>query len=165
VDSIRKSLGALFAVLGAYYCALCGFTLLRLPRVTEQWIQQSGDPDFHYDYGLFMMLAALGAAFVGLLGWRTVVQGVATARGRRASWLGLAISAVPLHWFWFLHRTIAAGLLDRQGHIAAQRNAAIQFGTVCIGYLLLWLITRRSNPDQPVYIGLQPTARSLTRAW
>jgi uncharacterized membrane protein len=147
MDLIRKSLGALFAALGVYYCALGSFTLLRLPTVTTQWIQQSGDPDFHYDYSLFMMLTALGAAFVALLGWRTVVQGVATARGRRASWLGLAISAVPLHWFWFLHRTIAAGLLDHQGHITAQRNAAIQFGSVCTGYLLLWLLMRRRRGE------------------
>ena len=64
---IRKMLGALFAVLGTYYCALAGFTLLRLPSVTRQWIEQSGDPDFHYDYSLFMMLTALGAALVALL--------------------------------------------------------------------------------------------------
>jgi hypothetical protein len=155
---IRKALGVLFAALGAYYCALGGFVLLRLPSVTSRWIQQSGDPDFHYDYGLFMTLTALGAIFVALLGWWTVVQGVATARGRRASWLGLAISALPLHWFWFLHRTIGAGLLDRPGQIAVQQSAAIQFGSVCLGYLLLWLLTRRPDPDPSAHISLQSTA-------
>ena len=156
---IRKTLGALFAVLGTSYCALAGFTLLRLPSVTRQWIEQSGDPDFHYDYSLFMMLTALGAAFVALLGWRTIVQGVATARGRRASWLGLAISAVPLHWFWFLHRTIGAGLLDHQDKIAVQRRAAVQFGSVCLGYLLLWLLVRRPDHHRPVHTAVPQTTQ------
>jgi len=159
VDSIRKTFGALFAALGAYYCALGVFTLLRLPTVTSRWIQQSGDPDFHYDYSFFLMLTALGAVLVALLGWRTVVQGVATARGRRASWLALAISALPLHWFWFLHRTIDAGLLDRQGQIAAQQIAAIQLGTVCISYLALWLLMRRPHSHQPADLALLRTAR------
>jgi hypothetical protein len=159
VDWIRKSLGALFAALGVYYCALGGFTLLRLPAVTTQWIQQSGDPDFHYDYGFFMMLTALGAASVAVLGWRTVVQGVATARGRRASWLALAISALPLHSVWFLHRTIGAGLLDRPDQIVVQESAAIQFASVCVGYVLMLLLTRRPNLHQRTRARLQQTAR------
>ena len=159
MDWIRKTLAGLFAVLGTYYCALAGFTLLRLPSVTRQWIEQSGDPDFHYDYSPFMMLTALGAALVALLGWRTIVQGVATVRGRRASWLGVAIAAVPLHWLWFLHRTIGAGLLDRQDQIAVQRSAAIQFGSVCLGYLLMWLLVRRPDPHRPVHTAVPQTTQ------
>jgi hypothetical protein len=159
VDWIRKSSGALFAVLGTYYFALGGFTLLRLPSVASRWIEQSGDPDFHYDYSLFMMLTGLGAAFVALLGWRTLVQGVATARGRHASWLGMAIAAVALHWFWFLYRTIGAGFLDRQDQITVQRSAAIQFGSVCLGYLLMWLLTRRPDSDRQTHIAVPQTTQ------
>ena len=158
MDRIRKAMGALFTVLGAYYCALGIFTLARLPRITRQWIELSGDPDFKYDYGLFMMLSALGATSIALLGWQTVVKGLPTARGRQVSWLGPAIAALPLHWFWFLYRIIAAGVLNRQSQIVAQRNAAIQFGIVCVGYLLLWLINRRPSPNGRVNIGLQPAA-------
>lgn len=158
MDRIRKALGALFTALGAYYCALGILTLAQLPGVTRQWIERSGDPDFKYDYGLFMMLSALGATSIAVLGWRTVVKGLATARGRQVSWLGPAIAALPLHWFWFLYRIIGAGVLDRQGQIVAQRNAAIQFGIVSVGYVLLWLINRRPSPDGPANIGLQPTA-------
>lgn len=145
MDRTRKVLGALFTVLGAYYCALGVLTLVRLPDVTKQWIERSGDPDFTYDYGLFMMLSGVGATLIAVLGWRTVVQGVATGRGRHASWLGPAIGALPLHWFWFLYRVIGSGTLDRQNRVLAQRNTAIQFGIVCIGYLLLWLMNRRPN--------------------
>ena len=158
MDRIRRALGALFTLLGSYYCALGIFTLVRLPRVTRQWIELSGDPDFKYDYLLFMMLSALGATSIAVLGWRTVVKGLATARGRQVSWLGPAIAALPLHWFWFLYRTIGAGVLDREGQIVTQRNAAIQFGIVCAGYLLLWLINRRPSPKGRANIGLQRTA-------
>ena len=149
VTWIRRALGAVFTVLGVYYCALAGLVLVRLPSVTQRWIEQSGDPDFKYDYGSFMMLTALGATFVAVLGWRTAVKGVATAGGRHPSWLGLAVAAVPLHWFWFLHRIIGFGLLDREGRIMAQRNTAIQFGCVCIGYLLLWLMSRPHGDAVP----------------
>ena len=145
MDRTRKVLGAVFAVVGAYYGALGVFTLVRLPGVTTRWIQQSGDPEFKYDYDTFMMLSALGAVSITALGCGTVVKGIAAARGRYASWLGPAIAALPLHWFWFLYRTIGAGLLDRQGQIAVQLEAAIQFGAVCIAYFVLWLITPR--PD------------------
>jgi len=158
VDRIRKALGALFTALGAYYCGLGIVTLAQLPAVTRQWIERSGDPDFKYDYGLFMMLSAFGATSIAALGWRTVVKGLATARGRQVSWLGPAVAALPLHLFWFLYRKIGAGVLDDQGRIIAQRNAAIQFGIVCAGYLLLWLINRRPSPNRPANIGLQPTA-------
>lgn len=137
----KKALGALFTVLGTYYCGLGIFTLARLPSVTRQWIDRSGDPDFKYDYGFFMMLSALGATSIALLGWWTVRKGLATTRLRQVSWLGPAIAALLLHWFWFLYRIIGAGLLDRQGQIAVQRNAAIQFSIVCIGVL------HYSSPD------------------
>lgn len=154
---IRKALGAVFAVLGAYYCFLGVFILARLPDVTRRWIEQSGDPDFRGDYGPFMMLGALGATSIGALGWRTLVKGVATARGQHVSWLGPAIAAMPLHWLWFLHRIIGAGVLGRDGRMAAQRSAAIQFGITCIGYVLLWVITRRPSRSRPAHIGLHST--------
>ncbi len=147
MDRIRKALGALFAVLGVYYCALGVFTLARLPVVTRQWVERSGDPEFKYDYGLFLMFSALGAASIAALGCRTVVKGLATARSRHVSWLGPAIAALPLHWFWFLYRSIGGGVLDREGQMAAQRSTAIQFGIVCIGYIVLWLINRRPRPN------------------
>jgi hypothetical protein len=147
-----------FAVLGAYYCVLAVFLLASLPEVTRQWIERSGDPDFKYDSSLFMMLGGLGAASIGALGWRTVVKGVATARGRHATWLGPTLAAWPLHWFWFLHRIIGAGVPDRAGQIVVQRHAAIQFGSVCIGYVVLWVITRRPSSSGPPNIRLQPTA-------
>jgi len=134
VDRIRKALAAVFAVVGAYYCVLGVFTLARLPDVTRQWIAQSGDPEVKYDYGLFMMLGGIGATSIAVLGWRTVVKGLATARGRHASWLGPAVAALPLHWFWFLHRVMGAG------------------------YVVLWVITRRPSSSGPANIRLQPAA-------
>lgn len=151
MDGIRRVLGALFAGIGLYYCALAVWTLVRLPAVTRSWIDRSGDPDFIHDYETFLVLSALGAVAIAALGWLTVVRGVATALGRRVSWLGPALAALPLHWFWFIDRGIGAGALDRQ---ATQRAAAIQFGTVCAGYLLLWFIqssvdSRRAAPVGP----------------
>ena len=158
MDRIRKALAAVFAVVGAYYCVLGVFTLARLPDVTRQWIAQSGDPEVKYDYGLFMMLGGIGATSIAVLGWRTVVKGLATARGRHASWLGPAVAALPLHWFWFLHRVMGAGVSGREGQLVVQRNAAIQFGSVCIGYVVLWVITRRPSSSGPANIRLQPAA-------
>jgi hypothetical protein len=155
---MRKALGALFTVLGAYYCALGVFTLVWLPDVTRRWIERSGDPEFEYDYGVFMLLSGVGATLIAVLGWRTGAKGVATARGRHASWLGPAIAALPLHWFWFLYRVIGSGMLDRHDRIVAQRNTAIQFAIVCVGYLLLWLVNRRPNRSGPANIALHPTA-------
>lgn len=149
MDWTRRALGSIFTLLGAYYCLLGVLTLVRVPDVTRRWIEQSGDPDFKYDYGLFMMLSGLGATLIAVLGWRTVVKGMTTARGLRASWLGLAIAAIPLHWFWFLYRIIGAGILDRHGQTMVQRTAAIQFGTACIGYIVLGVIGRRSNRSGP----------------
>jgi hypothetical protein len=142
---MRKTLGGLYTVLGLYYCVLGVLKLMRLPGVTREWIERSGDPDFQYDYGLFMMLSGVGATLIAVLGWRTVVKGVATAAGRQESWLGPAIAALPLHWFWFLYRVIDGGMLDPHVRAVAQRNTAIQFGTVCLGYLLLWLSNRNRN--------------------
>jgi|SRR5215471_1704192 len=146
---IKKILGALFAVVGAYYCAVGVLTLTRVSDVTTQWVRQSGDPDFKYDYGTFLALSAFGAVSIAVLGSFTVVKGVATARGRQASWLGPAIAALPLHGVWFLYRSIGAGLLSRHDQIVVQRDTAIQFGAVCIGYVALWLITRRPNRRDP----------------
>jgi hypothetical protein len=156
---MRKTLGALFTVLGAYYCGLGAVVLMRLPDLTRRWIERSGDPDFKYDYGLFMLLSGVGGSLIALLGWRTIVKGIETAGGRPVSWLGPAIAALPLHWFWFLYRVIGSGMLDRQDQAVAQRNTAIQFGIVCAGYLLLWLISRRSNRNGPPDIGLPQTNR------
>jgi hypothetical protein len=146
----------LFTVLGAYYCALGVLTLVRLPDVTRQWIERSGDPDFKYDYDLFMALSGVGATLIAVLGWRTVVKGVATARGQHPSWLGPAIAALLLHWFWFLYRVMGSGMLDRQDRFIAQRSTAIQFGIVCAGYALLWLLNRRPNRNEPANIALHP---------
>jgi len=158
VNWIRKALGALFAVVGVYYSALGVFILVRLPGVTREWIERSGDPDFQYDYRLFMLLGAVGATSIAVLGWRTVMKGLATARGQYAAWLGPTVAALPLHWLWFLHRIIGAGVLNREGQLVARRNAAIQFGIVCIGYVVLWAISRRPNSNGPANLGLQPTA-------
>ena len=163
MDRIRRALGALFTVLGAYYCALGALILVQLPDVTRRWVEQSGDPDFKYDYGMFIVLSGAGAALIAVLGWRPVVNGAATARGLQTSWLLVAIAAVPLHWFWFLYRIIGAGILDRQGQIMVQRNAAIQFGATCIGYLVLWLTSRRPSRSGPANIGLQPTGAGAMR--
>jgi hypothetical protein len=59
------------------------------------------------------------------------------------SWLGPTIAAWPLHWFWFLNRIIGAGVLDREGQIVALRNAAMQFGIVSVGHVVLWVIVGR----------------------
>jgi hypothetical protein len=101
-EQTRKGLGALFAVLGAYYCVLGGAVLVQLPSVTSRWIERSGDRDFRLDSDLFLKLSGVGAALILLLGWRTVVKGLATARGRCPSWLWLAMSSLPLHVVWWM---------------------------------------------------------------
>jgi hypothetical protein len=88
------------------------------------------------------------------LGWRTFVKGMATARGRSASWLGPALATVPLHSFWLLYRIIGSGTLDRQNQVAARRDWAIQFSIVCVGYLLLWIMTRRPSRQGPANTAL-----------
>ena len=150
MEGIRKIAGALFAVVGAYYCALGGVTLARVSEVTAHWVRQSGDPEFRYDYDTFVAISAFGAASIALLGAVTVVKGIATARGRQASWLGPAVAALPLHWIWLLYRTIGTGILARHDQIVVQRNAAIQFGAVCAGYFALWILTRRPNRSRPM---------------
>jgi hypothetical protein len=158
MEPMRKALAALFTVLGAYYCALGVLTLVRLPGVTRRWIELSGDPDFKYDYGTFVMLSGVGATLIAVLGWRTFVKGMATARGRSTSWLGPALATVPLHSFWLLYRIIGSGTLDRQSQVATLRTSAIQFGIVCVGYFLLWVMSHRPNRQEPADIALHPAA-------
>jgi hypothetical protein len=159
MGTIRKALGGLLSLLGVYYCVVSVRTLLRLPNITERWIQLSGDPDFKYDYGMFLTWIGTGAVLVGVLGFRTAVKGVAAAQGRGDSWLWLAISALSLHWFWFLYRTIGTGLLGREAQAIAQRENAIRFGTICTAYLLMWIIMRgRQAASRSANNRLQPTA-------
>jgi multisubunit Na+/H+ antiporter MnhG subunit len=162
VDIIRKILGGLFAMLGSYYCVLGVLTLVRLPSVTARWILRSGDPDFKYDDGMFMLWIAVGAVLVGVFGYRTAIKGVATARGGRDSWLALAIGAPLLHWFWFLYRTVGNGVLDRAAQASAQRTNGLRFGTICIAYLAMWIVTRSPTAEVgPANDRMQPTALGL----
>jgi len=161
MGSIRRTLGTLFAILGAFYGILSALTLLRLSTVTDRWIQLSGDPDFNYDRGMFMMWIGVGAVLVGALGFGTAAKGLAAARGDRNSWLGLAIGSLVLHWFWFLYRTIGTGLLDRGAQAIARRDNVIRFGGICAAYFVMWIITRqRQMADRPANIGLERTARN-----
>lgn len=159
-EQTRKTLGALFAVLGAYYCVIGGVVLVQLPSVTSRWIERSGDRDFRLDYDLFLKLSGIGAALILLFGWRTVVKGVATARGERPSWLWLAMLSVPLHAGWWMYRVVGSGSLGREGVAAERVDSGIQFGLVCGGYLLLWVMNRRSVRSGPANMALRPTAAS-----
>lgn len=143
MENVRKALGALLMLLGAYYCMLAVVTLATLPRVTATWIQRSGDPDFKYDAGLFTTLLATGAVLVLAFGLRTTFKGAREARGHSESWLGLAIGAFPLHWVWFLYRVIGDGILGREAQAAAARNNALWFGVVCLAYVAMGVLTRR----------------------
>ena len=157
MEAIRKTLGGLFAILGAYYCILSLQTLTGLPSVTARWVQRSGDPDFKYDYGIFMMWIAVGAILVGAFGCRTVIKGIMAVRGRRESWLDLAVTAPLLHWFWFLHRTIGNGVLDRGAQEIAMRSNAIWFGAVCLAYVAIAIIMRFGDSPTRTATGIQPT--------
>lgn len=145
MDIVRRTLGTLFAILGTYYCILSVITLARLPRATADWIARSGDPDFKYDYRLFMILIAAGSVFAGAFGGRTAVKGFRAARGHRESWLGLALGAPLLHWCWFLFRRIGTGVLDRAAQEAAMRNNAVWFGAICLAYAVMWMVMRRGR--------------------
>jgi hypothetical protein len=158
MDAIRKTLGALFAILGAYYCVLSVLTLATLPGVTAQWIQRSGDPDFKYDYRTFMVWIAVGTVLVGAFGCRTTIKGIMAARGRRESWLALAIGAPLLHWFWFLYRTIGTGVLDREARALAIRNNGVWFGSICVAYLAMWIVMRRGASARRLTNRMHPTA-------
>ena len=154
LEQTRRALGGLFALLGVYYCALGATVLLDLGDVTRAWIVRSGDADFRLDYDLFVRLSATGAGLIVLLGWRTAVLGVATARGRVRSWSWLAVSAVPLHFVWWAYRVVGSGALGREGVAAERLSSGLQFGAVCLGYLLLWGMSRRPIRNSPANIAL-----------
>jgi hypothetical protein len=159
MGTIRRALGGMFIVLGAYYCVISVRTLVRLPRVTERWIHLSGDPDFKLDEGIFVMWIGVGAVFVGILGFRTALKGASAVRGICDSWLWVALAALPLHCFWFLYRTIAGGLMDHEGQAMARQDNAIRFGIICLAYLVMWMIMRQRHlAGRPVSHHLQPTA-------
>ena len=148
MDLMRKTMGVLLALLGAYYCALSAFTLATLPGVTSTWIQRSGDPDFKYDYDLFMLWIGVGAVLAGAFGYRTAVKGIRAARGHRESWLALALGAPVLHWFWFLFRTVGNGVLGREAQAGAARLDGLRFGAICLAYLAMWIVMRRRETAQ-----------------
>jgi len=155
---IRKTLGVLFAIFGTYYCILSVVTLGNLSNVTAQWVRRSGDPDFKYDFEMFMGWIAMGAVVVGAFGCRTAAKGVMAARGRRESWLALAIGAPLLHWFWFLYRTIGNGLLDPVARARAGRNDGIWFGGVCLAYAAMcFLMRQRASGKSPLNATVEPT--------
>jgi hypothetical protein len=158
MNSIRKALGSLFAVLGTYYVARSTFTLVRLPTVTESWIQRSGDPDFKYDQGLFLMLSAIGLVSIAAFGLTTIARGVAATRGHRVSWLGLAIAGIPLHFFWMAYRTIGMELHERAAEALVMRNNAIWLGAVCVSYFLMWILMREPKADRPSSACFDPAA-------
>lgn len=145
MDVMRKTMGVLFVMLGAYYCVLSVFTLVTLSSVTTTWIERSGDRDFKHDYRIFMACIAVGAMLVGVFGYRTVIKGISAARGRRESWLALAIGAPLLHWFWFLFRIIGNGVLDRNAQASAMRANGLQLGAICLAYVAMWLLMRRGH--------------------
>jgi multisubunit Na+/H+ antiporter MnhG subunit len=145
MNIIRKTLGALFVILGTYYCILSVLTLATLPSVTTRWVQRSADPDFKYDYGTFMVWIAVGAVVVGAFGYRTAVKGIMAARARRESWLALAIGAPLLHSVWFLYRTIGNGVLDREGQQIAMRNNGVWFGAICLAYVAMHVAMRQGD--------------------
>lgn len=149
MNIIRKTLGGLFAVLGTYYCILSVRTLATLPDVTAQWVQRSGDPDFPPDYETFKTWIAVGASLVGVFGCRSAVKGVMAARGRRESWLALAIGAPLLHWVWFLYRSIGYGVLDPVARANAMRNSGVWFGTICLAYVAMYVFMRHGGSARP----------------
>ena len=142
MSAIRKGLAAVLIVVGGYYCVVAGSVLVRVPTVTAQWIQRSGDADFKLDSAVFAWWIGGGAALVGVLGGLTVLNGLMTLRGRGAPWLGLALAALPLHWFWLLYRSIGSTVFGPEVRSAVQWHSALQFGIVCVGYFLMWLIVR-----------------------
>ena len=152
MHTVRKGLGAAFTVLGAYYCALSVLTLATLPGVTSTWVQRSGDPDFKYDYGTFMIWIAVGAVLVGAFGYRTAFKGAMAAMGRRESWLALALAAPFLHWFWFLYRSIGNGVLTREAQVTAMRNNGLWFGSICLAYVVMWMVMRRSESARHLHL-------------
>lgn len=165
MNVIRRALGGLFAILGAYYCIVSVRTLATLPQVTSSWIERSGDPDFKYDYGTFMVWLAIGALLVGVFGYRTVTKGVRATLGRRESWLAIAIGAPSLHWFWFLYRVVGNGLLDREAQRIANRSNLARFGLICLAYLVMWVaMRRRDSASGPVHDGKDRTRLSGAHA-
>jgi len=158
LEQIRRTLGALFALLGVYDAALGAIVLVSLPSVTRTWIERSGDADFRLDYDFFVALSGVGAALILVFGWRTVILGIATARGRIPSWSWLATLAVPLHFVWWVYRVVGSGALGRDGIADERLSSGIQFAVVCAGYLLLWGLNRRSFRNGPANIALHPTA-------
>jgi hypothetical protein len=156
---IRKGLGGLFCLLGAYYCLVSVRALIDLPSVTDRWVHLSGDPDFPADSRMFMLGIGVGALCVGILGARTALKGWAALRGRSDSWFWIASAAVPLHWFWFLYRRIATGLWDSSLQAVAMRGDAIRFGIICLAYFVMWIIMRDAHPaTRPAHRGVQSTA-------
>jgi hypothetical protein len=149
MDLVRKTLGGLLALLGAYYCIVSLVTLTRLPSVTTRWIERSNDPDFRYDYGTFLWWIGAGAVLVGVFGYLSIVKGIRTARGSHESWLGLAIGAPVLHWFWLMYRFIDNGVLGREAALAAMRSSGIVFGAICAAYIVMAMLMWSRDSARP----------------
>ena len=81
------------------------------------------------------------------------------ARGRRESWLALAIGAPLLHWLWFLYRTIGTGALDREAQAIAMRNNGVWFGAICLAYIAMSFVMRHGDSArQSQTTDVQPAA-------
>lgn len=70
-------------MLGIYYGALGIVTLVRLPTLTQRWIEATGDPDFRFDFEFFAVAIGFGAAMVATLGVVTATRAVRMASGDR----------------------------------------------------------------------------------
>lgn len=81
--SLRRAFAGALAVLGIYYGALGIVTLVRLPTLTQRWIEATGDPDFRFDFEFFAVAIGFGAAMVATLGVVTATRAVRMASGDR----------------------------------------------------------------------------------
>lgn len=141
---LRRLVLVVLAGIGAYYTALGAFTLVTLPSVTSRWIELSRDPDFKYDYWLFLQMIGFGALAVGLLGAFTVTEAIRTLRSRGpAAWAFLAVTVALLHIPWFFYRLIATG--GRESAKAEMLMFAARGGVITLMYVLAWLLSRRGS--------------------
>jgi hypothetical protein len=89
---IRKTLGGLFALLGACFCAVSILALVRLSAVTAWFVEASGDPEFKSDSGFFMFWIALAALLLGAFGLALLACWEYSAPGRAGHRRGFVFS-------------------------------------------------------------------------
>ena len=138
-----RVLAAVLLVVGVWYASFGIALLINLPRVTNNWIVASGDPNLLFNVRLFRMLGGGLAVLAAGLGVWSVRAAANTVAGRDESprhWMALLLLAVLVHLLRATAEVIG-------GTLSPWRVAS--FVSVCTVYALLWRLDRRQAAVKP----------------